>query len=273
MRAALFSRARSKHHEGIEWSRACGVLAFDIASHFHEEWQIMTVEEGARGVRFGAQKDNVVATELLLIPPGLTHGSFSSSSSPCNYRSVHLASNLIEEISTELFRKPHYELPKPVRFSDQQAQSVLIRLHRTLASGTGTAECESLLVELFRALGPRIKLNETRCVAGPKRTPALIRAREYIDAHCTYAIRTDQLCAETGLSKYYFVRLFLATFGVTPHAYHLQRRVLLAKKLIAQGYALSTVAASCGFADQSHLTFHFRRCTGVTPGRFRASLL
>jgi AraC-like DNA-binding protein len=58
----------------------------------------------------------------------------------------------------------------------------------------------------------------------------------------------------------------------TPHAYHLQRRVILAKELIADGHALSAVAATCGFADQSHFTFHFRRCNGVTPARFRASL-
>jgi AraC family transcriptional regulator len=100
-----------------------------------------------------------------------------------------------------------------------------------------------------------------------------MRAREYIDANCTDTIRTDQLCKQAGLSKYYFLRLFLNTFGVTPHAYHLQRRVILGKKLITEGLALSAVAATCGFADQSHFTFHFRRCTGVTPACFRAALV
>jgi AraC-like DNA-binding protein len=273
MQPGLFSRARSKHHEGIEWSRARGVVALDIAPHFHDELQIMTVEEGARGVRLGKQRDNVVAAELLLIPPGLTHGSFGFSPIPCNYRSVHLSPNRIEELSTELFKKPGHEFLRSVRFSDQRAQSMLIRLHRALASGEGDLKCDSALVELFRVIGSRIRLCESNCVAAPKRMPALMRAREYIDANCTDAIRTDQLCKQAGLSKYYFLRLFLITFGVTPHAYHLQRRVILAKKLIAEGLALSAVAATCGFADQSHFTIHFRRCTGVTPACFRASLL
>jgi len=273
MQPALFSRARSKHHEGIEWSHARGVVALDIASHFHDELQIMTVEKGARGVRLGRQQDNVVAAELLLIPPGLTHGSFGCGSTPCNYRSVHLAPNRIAELSTEIFKKPGHEFLRLVRFSDQRAQSMLIRLHSALVSREGDLNCDSMLVELFRVIGSRINLCESNCVAAPKRMPALMRAREYIDAHCTDTIRVDQLCKQAGLSKYYFLRLFLTSFGVTPHAYHLQRRVILAKKLIAEGLALSAVAATCGFADQSHFTFHFRRCTGVTPACFRTSLL
>jgi AraC-like DNA-binding protein len=273
MQTSLFSRARSRHHEGIEWSHARGVVAFDIAPHFHDEVQIMTVEEGARGVRLGRQQDNVVATELLLIPPGLTHGSFGCGASPCDYRSVHLAPSRIQEVATELFRKPGHEFLKIVRFSDARAQSALIRLHRTLAAGEGALDCESALVDLFRALAARVNLPESDCAAASRTTPALIRAREYIDAHCTGTIRTDRLCKEAGLSKYYFVRSFLAAFGVTPHAYQVQRRVILAKKLIAEGHALSAIGAGCGFADQSHFTFHFRRSTGVTPGCFRASLL
>ena len=273
MQPGLFSRARSKHQEGIEWSHARGVVALDIAPHFHDELQIMTVEHGARGVRLGKQQDNVVAAELLLIPPGLTHGSFGCSSSPRNYRSVHLAPNRIEDLSTELFRKPGREFLGLTRFSDQRAQFALIRLHRALATGEGDLACDSALVELFRLIGGRVSLSESNCASASRRMTALMRAREYIDAHCTASIRTDHLCKQAGLSRYYFLRLFSITFGIPPHAYQLQRRVILAKSLIVDGHALSAVAAICGFSDQSHFTSHFRRCTGVTPACFRASLL
>jgi AraC family transcriptional regulator len=32
---------------------------------------------------------------------------------------------------------------------------------------------------------------------------------------------------------------------------------------------LAEIALAVGFASQSHLTEHFRRLTGVTPGRIR----
>ncbi len=37
--------------------------------------------------------------------------------------------------------------------------------------------------------------------------------------------------------------------------------------------ALSDIAASCGFSDQSHFTRVFKHCTGMTPGAFRAMVL
>jgi AraC family transcriptional regulator len=32
---------------------------------------------------------------------------------------------------------------------------------------------------------------------------------------------------------------------------------------------ISDIALSCGFADQSHLTRHFRKIVGMTPEAFR----
>ena len=59
--------------------------------------------------------------------------------------------------------------------------------------------------------------------------------------------------------------------GLTPHAYQLQRRVALARRLIAQGLPLAEVAAACGFADQSHMTRQFVRKYGVSPGMVAAA--
>jgi AraC-like DNA-binding protein len=60
--------------------------------------------------------------------------------------------------------------------------------------------------------------------------------------------------------------------GITPHAYLVQRRVRLARGLLAAGRTPAQAAAEAGFADQSHLTRAFLRQLGVTPGRYRAAL-
>ncbi len=41
-----------------------------------------------------------------------------------------------------------------------------------------------------------------------------------------------------------------------------------AKHLLAGGMGPAQVAVSCGLADQSHLTRHFKRLVGVTPGAY-----
>jgi methylphosphotriester-DNA--protein-cysteine methyltransferase len=67
-------------------------------------------------------------------------------------------------------------------------------------------------------------------------------------------------------------RLFKQSLGVSPHQYLIQVRVNSARWLLSAGSgerSLAEVATAVGFADQSHLTRHFQRMTGVTPGQFR----
>ena len=69
----------------------------------------------------------------------------------------------------------------------------------------------------------------------------------------------------------HLVRAFSAEFGLPPHRYLTGRRVDLARRLVLGGMPAAEVAGVAGFHDQSHLTRHFRRVTGTTPGRFATS--
>jgi AraC-like DNA-binding protein len=73
------------------------------------------------------------------------------------------------------------------------------------------------------------------------------------------------------VSRFQLVRSFARNTGLTPHAYLVQRRVLLARRLIAGGTALADAAAASGFADQSHMTRVFVRKYGMAPGAFAIS--
>jgi AraC family transcriptional regulator len=67
-------------------------------------------------------------------------------------------------------------------------------------------------------------------------------------------------------------RLFRQTLGVSPHQHVIQVRVNNARSLLSAGSgrrSLAEIASAVGFADQSHLTRHFKRITGVTPRQFR----
>ena len=77
-----------------------------------------------------------------------------------------------------------------------------------------------------------------------------------------------ELAALTDLSPYALLRAFRRHTGLTPHAYRVQRRVEAAKKRLATGEPIATVAADTGFFDQSHLGKHFKRVVGVTPRVF-----
>ena len=81
---------------------------------------------------------------------------------------------------------------------------------------------------------------------------------------------TLQALAEVaGLSMYRLARMFRAEVGIPPYAYQLQLRVAEAKRLLASGRSISRTALDCGFYDQAHLTYQFKRYVGVTPGAYR----
>jgi len=91
-------------------------------------------------------------------------------------------------------------------------------------------------------------------------------ARDYLEAHATRAVRSVELERLTGLDRFALSRHFRAAFATSPHRFLLMRRLQRARHLIADGSALADVAAVTGFADQSHLTRHFKKAFGMAPG-------
>ena len=96
------------------------------------------------------------------------------------------------------------------------------------------------------------------------------KVREYVDSHIAGPIRVADLCALIQRSEAHFSRAFKRTFGASPHAFVIQRRVELAGRYMLQTEApLSDIALRCGFTDQAHLSNHFRQATGETPAAWR----
>jgi AraC family transcriptional regulator len=83
----------------------------------------------------------------------------------------------------------------------------------------------------------------------------------------------NDIAQAVNLSPFHLARLFKNSVGVSPHQYLIQVRVNSARSLLSAGSgerSLAEVASAVGFADQSHLTRHFKRVVGVTPSQFRA---
>jgi AraC family transcriptional regulator len=60
--------------------------------------------------------------------------------------------------------------------------------------------------------------------------------------------------------------VFTRSVGITPHRYVVHQRLQRAVELLRDGRSgLAEIAASTGFADQSHLSRWVRRVHGVSP--------
>jgi AraC-like DNA-binding protein len=116
-------------------------------------------------------------------------------------------------------------------------------------------------------------------VSGRHRAPAPATARDrrravetalWIDAHSQRAIDLEHAAAEAGLSPFYFLRLFSAVLGVTPHQYLVRSRLRHAARLLADpDISITDVAYDVGFGDLSNFVRTFHRAAGISPRRFR----
>ena len=98
---------------------------------------------------------------------------------------------------------------------------------------------------------------------------AVRRARELIDANVGGNPSLEDIADAAGLSQFHLLRVSKASVGVPPHAYLLQRRIDLARRLLLQGQPLRTVAIQTGYCDQAHLSREFRRFHGIPPSALR----
>ena len=78
-------------------------------------------------------------------------------------------------------------------------------------------------------------------------TPEIAQVCDYLQATDDDRVSLAELAAMTGMSRYYLSRTFRRQKGISLSAYQTQVKVDRAKKLLAQGIPISTVATATGF--------------------------
>ena len=175
----------------------------------------------------------------------------------------------------ELYHAIAPHLPAVPRIDFTFSEDPLLRqLARSLVEEVGQGAVDRLLADsLMAALAMRVA---QRAAPPPPKPdlppPRLRRVLDYIEAHLDQELTLAELAGVACLSPCHLSRSFKQVVGTGPQRYTLRRRVERAKALLRGGDAsLASVAATVGFADQSHFTAAFRQEIGVTPGRFRAA--
>lgn len=103
-------------------------------------------------------------------------------------------------------------------------------------------------------------------------SPAIRRVIAFILENYADTLPLAGLARLAGLSLSRFMVVFRQQTGLPPHQFICRVRVEAAQRMLEQGQSPLSVAYDAGFFDQSHLTRHFKRHCGVTPGRYMSAL-
>jgi len=148
----------------------------------------------------------------------------------------------------------------------------LLRTHAAFESETTTLERQSRIAHVLERLLTECADSDVPRPLATLEPDTVRTARSFLLDHWADNVSLEDLVGVTGVGRFRLVRAFHAAVGLPPHAYQIRVRVARAMTMIRTGLPLVEVAASTGFADQSHLARHFRRITGVAPGRYRQAV-
>jgi AraC-like DNA-binding protein len=235
---------------------------YEFAPHFHSVPAIGVVDRGAMRCDYRSATHDIPTGGIILLNPGDVHAPGPLTEQGWSFRVFFLDNALFQAQSMDVtgqvlrFEKPYVEHPR--------LAETLVRLHFNMEDERGTLEGESGLLKVFELLAEM----QGNAPPQPPRFPAekgvIRRVREYVDAHYQRNISLADLSAAVETSPFHLLRTFRQE-----HAYLIQVRIETAKRLLRSRMAIAEVADFAGFADQSHLTRHFKRLTGVTPSRYR----
>jgi AraC family transcriptional regulator len=209
--------------------------------------------------------------ELILVPAGqATYWQAQTEDSPLSNLSIFLQPELIAQTAASSDLDPdRIELVDCFSRSDPHLHHIAMTLLAELQAGgiMGQLYVESLthvlvihLLRHYSSLQPKIG---NRHSLTPTR---LERAIDYIHAHLDRDLSMAEIAGSVNTSPTYFASLFKTATGISLHQYVIGQRVDRAQLLLkTTSLPISNIAFQVGFANASHLTYHCKRLTGMTP--------
>jgi AraC-like DNA-binding protein len=241
-----------------------------FARHWHEQYGVGLIHQGAHISASGRGMVEAGAGDIITVNPGEVHDGAPIGDAGRSWRMLYFEPAIVRDAFGEMREggAGAQEFPTPV-MNDARAAATFGRLFEAMTGGgEGSSKLrgEELLLGLLAGV-----VRERGAAEAPRPAPAAIgRAKSRIDDAPADAPTLADLARESGLSRFQVLRGFVRATGFTPHAYLTQRRIDLARRLIAKRMPLAEAAAASGFADQSHMTRTFTRKYGVSPGAYAA---
>ena len=236
-----------------------------FAPHEHTTWTIGWIVAGANDFRRERQSYCAPAGTMCVVNPAEVHtGGGKQMSYWCLMPSTELLHLAFPDTEPDALCSARTVVDDPV------ALKAAYQLFTLPPMGDDLLTPQVGGVVLLRSLlgrGSRDPAKGRSCGPG-----ALARATEYLQDNLERQVQLAELSHVSGVSAFQLCREFASRLHLSPGAFIRSRRVARAQELIRAGEDLSSVAASCGFADQAHMTRLFRTVVGCTPAQWRGAI-
>ncbi len=166
-------------------------------------------------------------------------------------------------------------LTNDVLFRDRETRHLMLSLWDTAARDGPMAGIKTdslfqlLLIRLIELSGQAV--NESTAGLSQEQ---ITKACALIEDRLSEGLSLPEIADEVGVSPFHFARQFKAKTGDTPHGYVMERRLARAKEALRHSRdPIADIAYAFGFSSQQHMTTAFSKHLGITPARYRKTVV
>lgn len=270
---------RDDPHERLEFFRPAALPGTEMMAAyrssqpwhvFHERYAFCVCHAVAAGVRYRGRDALVSDGSVLVREPGETHYN-TFVAKPAEFKTLYVDRRLLAGAAYELGNAQAPHLPQFLTH-DPALYPALDGLCAAIEARAEPLELQSRFAATMSAFLRHAEGGRAADTDRAHGKAAVERAKAHLRERYNETISLDSLAAVSGLSRFRLVHAFTREVGIAPHAYQIHVRVERARAMLRRGVPPVEVAASVGFADQSHFTRHFRRILHVTPSEYARAM-
>jgi AraC-like DNA-binding protein len=234
--------------------------AFD--PHRHDTYALGVTIRGIQTFQYRGEQRYSLPGRVIILHPDELHDGGAATDAGLIYRMLYLEpSVLLQCLEAAGIGLPFVDEPV---IDDERLASLLMAVLGELDRELDDLFVDDFVAQLTGSLAAHA--HQSPKPLGSVAWKQVKAAREFLEAHALRSVRSEELEHVTGLDRFALSRHFRAALATSPHRFQLMRRLRCAKGMIAAGESIAEVAAATGFADQSHMTRHFKKAFGMAPG-------
>lgn len=235
--------------------------------HSHQHMELFYIVGGKGQFLIQGNLYPVLASQLVIINPGILHTEVSLDAQPLEYLVLG-----IEGIELKVDENTNSGFSILDHIANAEITSCMRNILREMEQKQNGYEdvcqayMEILVIRLMRSTDLTVPANP-QTLSSNRQCAAV---RRYIDQHFKEALTLDQLAEEVHMNKYYLSHAFKREFGVSPINYMISLRIEESKYLLTEtDLSLSQISRLLGFSSLSYFSQVFRRTQQISPFEYR----
>jgi len=239
----------------------------NFSKHSHETLNIVAIKKEQIAIEYHKQTIHYLKPkQLAIFNPKQVHLTSKQSHTAIPYYSLHLHSDWSLALQNELFENSRFFPLTPNIITDLNLSNTFLEICSKILN-KNTSEIEKELSDFAKKLfmqyaNRKIKFHHNH---------TLEKVEQYILQNIDKNLNLKEIAKEFGYTSAHLNRLFKEEYGLTLHAFLIDKRIEKAKRLISRNKkaTLTEIAYEAGFFDQSHFIRNFKRVYSLSPKKYK----